>query len=474
MSAHDPGNWVIQFGRKRSTSAEIGDPLRPKQVIHFRRNRRSTSSEIRRRERDRNHHEPRRVAEGADRAVRPHGRGAHRRAGRRARERAPNTRIRRPGRGPRDQPRHGTGLRARLPATARRWIRVPTRPTRRNEDRARNKRPAVRQRRNRIEPGTTQHHGRRDEPEREHAGTPARPILRPGDGHRPRRRRSAAGLELRAQPSDVERRDRLVVEPVGAVQLLRPGRGTRAQRRRPDLDVRRGLLQGPDDHRRVTVAQPGPRKLRRRRQRAGQLGGDGPLPLDRLQGQRADHRLDGGRLRRRRADAEPGRRGTDGDRAVDGDGGRRRPRPDPGRRRGLRPRVQSRHPVGRHADQGGQRTRREPRLDKGRGQPAAHRARGLAEHDDRQPDGPDAERRDRHPPGRRGRRNRTRHGPRGRPGASRRRDRALGRHPGAQTPGPPGRRVHRERHVHLGQLQPEAGDPTGVHGTNLPPGAARR
>ena len=47
MSAHDPGNWVIQFGRKRSTSAEIGDPLRPKQVIHFRRNRRSTSSEIR-------------------------------------------------------------------------------------------------------------------------------------------------------------------------------------------------------------------------------------------------------------------------------------------------------------------------------------------------------------------------------------------------------------------------------------------
>ena len=47
MSTHDPGNWVIQFGRKRSTSAEIGDPLRPKQVIHFRRNRRSTSSEIR-------------------------------------------------------------------------------------------------------------------------------------------------------------------------------------------------------------------------------------------------------------------------------------------------------------------------------------------------------------------------------------------------------------------------------------------
>ncbi len=30
MSAHDPGNWVIQFGRKRSTSAEIGDPHRPK------------------------------------------------------------------------------------------------------------------------------------------------------------------------------------------------------------------------------------------------------------------------------------------------------------------------------------------------------------------------------------------------------------------------------------------------------------
>ena len=49
MSAHDPRNRVIHFGRKRSTSAEIGDPLRPKQVIHFGRNRRSTSSEIRRR-----------------------------------------------------------------------------------------------------------------------------------------------------------------------------------------------------------------------------------------------------------------------------------------------------------------------------------------------------------------------------------------------------------------------------------------
>ena len=52
MSAQDPRNGVIHFGRKRSTSAEIGDPLRPKQAIHFRRNaERSTSAEIRRRHR---------------------------------------------------------------------------------------------------------------------------------------------------------------------------------------------------------------------------------------------------------------------------------------------------------------------------------------------------------------------------------------------------------------------------------------
>ena len=130
------------------------------------------------------------------------------------------------------------------------------------------------------------------------------------------------------------------------------GRRPRAQRRRPDLDVRRRLRQGPDGHRRVAVAQPGARNVRRRRQRTGQLGGDRPLPLDRVQGQRTGHRLDRRRLRRRRPYAAPGRGSTDRDGAVDGDGGRRRPRADPRRRRRLRPRVQGGHAMGRNADEG--------------------------------------------------------------------------------------------------------------------------
>ena len=170
---------------------------------------------------------------------------------------------------------------------------------------------------------------------------------------------------------------------------------------RPDLDVRRRLLQGPDGHRRVAVAQPGARKVRRRRQRTGQLRGDRAVPVDRLQGVRARHGLDRCRLRRWRPDAQPRRWSTDRDRAVDGDGGRRRPRADPRGRRRLRPRVQGRHAMGRNANEGGERTGGQPRLDHRGGEPAAHRARGLAEHDDRETHGPDAERRDRHPPGRR-------------------------------------------------------------------------
>ena len=107
------------------------------------------------------------------------------------------------------------------------------------------------------------------------------------------------GLELRAQPGDVERRRALLLEPERAVAVLWAGGRPRAQRRRSDLDVRRGLRQGPDGHRRVAVAQPGARKVRRRRQRTGQLRGDRPLPLDRIQGQRAGHRLDRRGLRRR-------------------------------------------------------------------------------------------------------------------------------------------------------------------------------
>ena len=73
----------------------------------------------------------------------------------------------------------------------------------------------------------------------------------------------------------------------------------------------------------------------------------------------------------------------------------------PRRRRRLRPRVQGGHAMGRNADEGRNRAGRQPQLDHRGSQPAAHRARGLAEHDDRRPHGPDAERGNRNPSGRR-------------------------------------------------------------------------
>ena len=85
-------------------------------------------------------------------------------------------------------------------------------------------------------------------------GVAPRPVLRPRDGDGPGQRPAAARLELGAQPGDVERRRPLVLEPERAVAVLRAGRRPRAQRRRPDLDVRRGLFQGPDGHRHVAGA----------------------------------------------------------------------------------------------------------------------------------------------------------------------------------------------------------------------------
>ena len=69
----------------------------------------------------------------------------------------------------------------------------------------------------------------------------------------------------------------------------------------------------------------------------GDIRGHGPLPLDRLQGQRPNHRVDRGRLRGGRPAAQP--RGWTGhrDRAVDGHGSRRRPGANPRRRQRLRP-----------------------------------------------------------------------------------------------------------------------------------------
>ena len=134
---------------------------------------------------------------------------------------------------------------------------------------------------------------------------------------------------------------------------------------------------------------------------------------------------------------------------------------------GLRPRLQGGRPVGRHASEGGKRSRRQPGLDEGRGQPHANRHRRLAEHDGRETHGADAQRRDRDSPGRGRRGDGARHGPGGRPRTRGRRDGARGRHPRAQAPGPPGRGVCRERHVDLGQLQPDALYPARLHRTRL-------
>ena len=81
-----------------------------------------------------------------------------------------------------------------------------------------------------------------------------------------------------------------------------------------------------------------------------------------------------------------------------------------------------------------------------------------------EPLGADAEHRDRNPPGRRGCRDRPRHGPWGRRHTRRQRDGTRGRHPRAQAARPPSRRVRRERHVDLGELRPNTEHAAGLHG----------
>ena len=162
----------------------------------------------------------------------------------------------------------------------------------------------------------------------------------------------------------------------------------------------------------------------------------------------------------------PGRWSTDRDGSVDGDRGR--PRPDPRRRRRLRARVQGRRAVGRDADEGGYGARRKPRLHERRGEPAADRDRRVAEHDDRQPHGPDTQRRDRDSPGWRRRRNRAGHGPGRWGGAGRRRHRPGRGHPRAQAARASSRGIRRERRVDLDQLQPDTVDPARLHRARLP------
>ena len=139
-------------------------------------------------------------------------------------------------------------------------------------------RPAVRQRREDVEPRTAERPRATDQRRRNARAAPGAGI-RPRKGDGPERRQAARRLELRAQPGDVERRRPLLLEPERAVGVLRPGRPPRTQRGRADLDVRRRLRQGPDGHRRVAVAQPGARNVRRRPQRTDQLRGDRAVPL---------------------------------------------------------------------------------------------------------------------------------------------------------------------------------------------------
>ena len=90
-------------------------------------------------------------------------------------------------------------------------------------------------------PGT----GRRAEPERR---------LREGL----RRRQFANRLGLRHEPRDAPGRHPLVLEPGGAVAVLRPGRRDLARRPGPDGDGRSRLSDGTAGGGPVVVAQPGP------------------------------------------------------------------------------------------------------------------------------------------------------------------------------------------------------------------------
>ena len=224
---------------------------------------------------------------------------------------------------------------------------------------------------------------------------------------------------------------------------------------------------GKSGMRPVAVPQRRSRELRRGRQRPGDVRGNRPLPVDRVQGKRARDGVDRGRLRGRGAAAQSGSGNTGRDRAVDGDGRRRRPRPDPRRRRRLRPRVQGGLPVGRNQDGREQRTGRTPQRNERGRQPAANRARGIAQHAGRRAHGAHAERRGRHPSGRRGRRDGNRHGRRRRARLRRRGDRTVGRREGAHPRRAPGRGLRRARRLDLGQLQPDAVHPAGVHRTRL-------
>ena len=183
-----------------------------------------------------------------------------------ARQRAAGAGLRRPRRRPADQSEHGPGLRTRLPAAARRRLRDAAgwRAVRQRRRHDVQSRAAGSARATGSDIAGSARAAGSDVAGSDVAGPgpAARRRVRPRDG---RARPGAAGLRIRAQPGDVDRGRPVVLEPLVVVELLRPGRRARAQRRRPEHDVRRRLLQGPDGHRRVAVAHARPGRLRRRR-----------------------------------------------------------------------------------------------------------------------------------------------------------------------------------------------------------------
>ena len=297
------------------------------------------------------------------------------------------------------------------------------------------------------------------------AGRRAHRRRTPPDG--PRGRGSADRLGVRDEPGDAPRRHPLVLEPGGAVVLRGPRGRAVARRGRADDDGRGRLREGAAGGGAVALAQPGPGRVCRRGRRAGDLVGDGPLPVAGLQGDRPRHGVGRGRLRRGRAAADAAGRPGAGGGPVDGDGGGG----DAGRAGGrglgrLRAGVQGRCAVGRHGDRRRRRPGGAPGGDRRGGDPVPDGPGGRAHLHARRPAVADAERRGRAAARRRGRRDRGRHG-HGR-GAHRvgRVDGAGGGRAGADAGDAPGRGVPRAGRGRVAQLQPDATDAAGLCGAS--------
>ena len=106
-------------------------------------------------------------------------------------------------------------------------------------------------------------------------------------------------------------------EPHRGVELRRPRRRHRGERKRPDDAARGRLREGPADRGPLGRSQLRRRRLPETRSRSDRQLGRRHLPVDRLPGQRANHRMGRERLRTRAARAEPGTRSGPDKPAVD-------------------------------------------------------------------------------------------------------------------------------------------------------------